>query len=439
MRKMPDLPKLGIGLVWWPELDALCSPAEGLVQVIEAEPETFWLPRTAPKQGFTSRLPGALAHLPQRKLLHGVGAPFGGPAAQTPAHRATLAADIRALRPAWISDHLSFDRFTTETDDGARDIFTGFFLPPAQNTACVARAAAHIGARRENTGLPVAFETPVSYLPPLPGELPDGAFAAAVSEAADCGILLDLHNLLCNERNGRQSVQDFCAAIPLDRVWEIHLAGGAAERGFWLDAHSGVAEPALMDILAGLVPKLPSLGAIVFEIVPEFVAATGLRAIADMLGRLNDIWSTRPASRPGQARGPRAAPRMKAADPIPPALWESLLGGAVTGRAGPVPPPELAAWMHQAEAPLALYKYLAQEGRASALVTSVPRTIRLLLHSLGEMQTRGILAQFWREAAPAYTSAEEGRAFLDFIVCAGDAMPDLCAAIAVDRAWLACG
>ena len=80
--------------------------------------------------------------------------------------------------------------------------------------------------------------------------MPDGAFAAQVAEAADCGIVLDLHNLLCNERNGRQWVEGFLAAIPPHRVWEIHVAGGKSQRGFWLDAHSGLVEPDLIAILA---------------------------------------------------------------------------------------------------------------------------------------------------------------------------------------------
>jgi uncharacterized protein (UPF0276 family) len=83
-------------------------------------------------------------------------------------------------------------------------------------------------------------ETPVSYLPPAPGEWPDGAFVAAVAEAADCGILLDLHNALRNARNGRQSVPAFCDALSPERVWELHLAGGERESGFHLDAHAGL-------------------------------------------------------------------------------------------------------------------------------------------------------------------------------------------------------
>jgi uncharacterized protein (UPF0276 family) len=434
MRQLPVVPKLGVGVVWWPELDALCRPDEGLVQVIEAEPETFWRAPAQKASAVTSPLPDLLGHLPQPKLLHGVGAPFGGGPAQSLDHRRTLAADIAALRPAWISDHLSFDRFTHDAGDDA--VFTRFFLPPAQCEAGVARAAAHIRHRRETTGVPVAFENAVSYLPPAPGEMPDGVYAAQVAESADCGILLDLHNVLCNERNGRQSVAEFCEAIPLDRVWEIHLAGGESERGFWLDAHTGLVEPALMDILAEIVPRLPSLGAIMFEIMQGSVAGIGLPAIADMLGRINDIWATcntQAASADGRHA---SAPLSDMPEPLPPALWERLIGSAVTGHGAPALPDALAEWLQQAETSFDLYRSLAQEGRASSLVLAAPGTIRSLLRTAGEAETRRLLAQFWREAPPAYTSVEEGRAFLDFMSRARMAHAGLSGHIAADRSRL---
>jgi len=415
MRNFPDPPKLGIGIVWWPGLDPLCRPAEGLVQVIETEPEVFWTQCPASNRGFASGLPAAVRHLPQPKLLHGVGAPFGGTAAQSTAHCQTLVADIEALRPAWISDHLSFDRFWPDASgNDAPAVFTGFFMPPAQSASGVAQAASHIRHRRAATGVPVAFENPVSYLPPAPGEMPDSDFIAAVAVAADCGILLDLHNVLCNARNGRQSVQEFCNAIPLDRVWEIHLAGGASQRGFWLDAHAGLVEPELMDILVDILPRLPSLGAITFEIIPDYVAGIGLPAIAKMLGELNDIWQTYIGAANRIAAPPsHNTPALPNA--IQPALWEHALGAAVNGMPAPSLPPELASWIGQADASLALYTFLAQEGRASSLVMSVPRTVRALLRALGEADTRALLARFWSHTGPAYTTAEEGRKFLDFL------------------------
>jgi len=435
MRNLIEVPKLGVGIVWWPELDALCRPGEGLVQVIEVEPETFWRPGAGSPVRFTSGLAGAVAHLPQPKLLHGVGAPFGGRAEQSACHRAALAGDIASLRPAWISDHLSFDRFQPgDASCEKAPVLTGFFMPPAQGADGVVQAARHIKRRRDTSGVPVAFENAVSYLPPLPGEMPDGDFVGAVAEAADCGILLDLHNALCNQRNGRQSVRAFCDTLPLDRVWEIHLAGGDSERGFWLDAHSGLVEPALMEILADIVPRLPALGAIMFEILPECVERTGLPAIAALLGQLNDIWSRRTLQPVAPDFGWSGEEKRVAANPISPAAWESALGAAVTRQAMPDLPCVFAHWLAGAEAPLALYRFLAEEGRASSLVLAAPRCIRALLRTLGEMETRDVLAQFWRAKAPAYTITEEGRGFLAFL---GVARPAFSAEIAEDTVRLA--
>jgi uncharacterized protein (UPF0276 family) len=424
----------GVGIVWWPELDPLCRPGEGLVHVIETEPETFWVPCETPLSGFASQLPQAIEHLSAPKLLHCVGAPFGGGAAQSPAHLHALKSDITTLQPLWISDHLSFNQFTQAGASGTPETTrTGFFLPPAQCRFGVAQAAKHIKRRRTETGVPIAFENPVSYLPPHPGEMQDGDFAAEVAEAADCGILLDLHNLLCNERNGRQSVADYCRSIPLDRVWEIHVAGGQYERGFWLDAHSGVVEPALLEIVAELVPRLPSLRALIFEIVPDFIAATGLSAISTCLGQLNDIWAARPSvvAPVGQRR---ASARFS--ETITPPLWEDTIGAAITGRAFPGMPEDFADWAHAAEQALRLYRFLAQEGRACALVDTAPRTIRSLLSTLGEAQTRDLLASFWIRSAPAYTNAQEARAFLEYLSSVDLAVPNLATDVASDKAAL---
>jgi len=205
-------------------------------------------------------------------------------------------------------------------------------LPPRHSPAGVVLAAANIAQYRAGLrNIPLAIETPVSYLPPLPGELPDGEFVAAVAEAADCGILLDLHNVLCNARNGRQSVAAFLDAVPLDRVWEIHLAGGESEAGFWLDSHSGLAEGELVEIAAALIPRLPRLRAMIFEIMPERVPEVGLAGIARQLGTLRDLWETRASACRPRTRRVSGAPA--AASPLDPESWASLLGAAVTGRA----------------------------------------------------------------------------------------------------------
>lgn len=138
-------------------------------------------------------------------------------------HLALLRRTVRDMRPAWVSEHLSFNRVTGP--HGAEQ--TGFLLPPRQSAAGVRVAAANIDAFRAALNCPVAFETGTNYLRPRDDEMPDGEFFGAVCAGADCGILLDLHNLWCNERNGRAAIADVCfrrqppdvfAAVEADQV-----------------------------------------------------------------------------------------------------------------------------------------------------------------------------------------------------------------------------
>jgi uncharacterized protein len=423
-----DTAALGVGLVWSPALDPLCRGR--LVDVVEVEPETLWL-RT-PDGGFTSYARPALAHLPQPKLLHGVAGPVGGTCLPIAGHAETLAGDIAALKPAMVSDHLSLTHFTPSA--GEAPAFAGFLLPPLQSSAGVRLAAANIRRRQAMLGdTPFAVETPVSYLPPAPGEWPDGAFVAAVIEAANCGLLLDLHNVLCNARNGRQSVRDFCAALPLERVWELHLAGGEAEAGFWLDAHAGLADDELMELAAWLVPQLPGLRAIIFEIVAERIPAVGLDAIAGQLEAMRRVWETR-GSAPRHERLAGPAPT---ADPeIGPGGWERLLGAALLGQPEPPLGASMAQWRRGAAPALDLYQKLAGEARASAVAAGAPLTTRALLKAHGGAGTRRLLADFWRGAPPGRLTIDEARSFLRYVAAAQPDCPGLSSAIEADAAML---
>lgn len=421
------LPDLGVGLVWWPALDPLCRDAEGLVDVIETEPETFWL-RFSGSGALRSVLPDALTHLEQPRLLHGVGAPLGGTCQPSEAHIATLLGDIEAVKPGHVSEHLSFTHFRPRA--GSPPVFAGMMLPPLQSQAGAALAATNIRRRREQLGgIPLAVENPVSYLPPLPGELPDGLFMAAVSEAADCGILLDLHNALCNARNGRQSVADFCASLPLERVWEVHLAGGEMQGDFYLDAHSGIADVELMEIAAELVPKLPNLRAIIFEIMPERVPAVGLEEIARCLARMKEIWRTRQAG--GDNVSHIADPLPRTALPMDSEEWERVLGSALIGR----PSIDMGdpAWWAATEPAREVYARLAAEGRASAIAAAAPRTTRRLLRERGGAATRTLLAEFWRHSPPSALAIDEARSLFRFLDAHEAATPGLSDAIVADE------
>jgi uncharacterized protein len=438
-RRMPGRgPELGVGLVWWPPLDVLCRDTEGLVGVVEAEPEAFWFAdrRGDGSAGFQSTLPQALDGLAQPKLLHGVAAPFGGCCPAPPGHIETFAGDVAHARPIWVSEHLSFSSFHhAAAGEAAISVFAGVLLPPLQSREGVAAAAQNIANRREALRTPVAFETGVNYLPPRPDEMSDGAFAAAVAEAADCGILLDLHNLYCNQRNGRQTVAEFCSALPLERVWELHLAGGELANGFLLDAHSGTVEPELMELAADLVPRLPNLGAIIFEIMPDHVPILGVEAIAKQLGSLNDLWVRRSRSAVTAAGGSQAQRRLNSLLALD--EWETLLGREVVGWAQPCRHEELADWWQAAAPARGVYRQLSEEGRAGMVAVAAPQTVRALLKELGPAGARALLGQFWSQAPPARTAIEEAHAFIRHLSAATKSSPSLDQAIANDTVDMA--
>ncbi len=375
-------PALGVGAVYWSPLHALFAGHPDIVQVAEVEPSTFWL-KSPGRAGAVRSNPLALdriAALPQAKLVHGVGYPVGGTICDAAVHLDEQRRWAERLGAPWTSEHLSFN----ETAGGN----AGFLLPPCQSDDGVALAAANIRGRAAALGSRFAFETGVNYLPPQPGEMPDGAFFAAVAQAADCDILLDLHNLWTNERNGRARVRDVIAALPLERVCELHLAGGMERDGYWLDAHSGAVPPALLDLAADVVAELPALGAILFEISPEFLPVLGETGVLRQVEALHPLWERRGRTASARAaHAPSAEPGMRAAD------WEDMLG---RGLRGDDPAPALA-----------LYRMLIEAFRKGAIADTLPHSIRLLQITHGEDAVDRLLAGYARATEPQLFPGDE--------------------------------
>ncbi len=420
------VPRLGVGAVLVPGLEPLLEPGAAPLSVVEIEPQTRWVfnPRAPERYGMPVDALAALTDLPQKKLVHGVGFPVGGTQQGDPAHLPLFCRMIEALEAPWASEHLGFNR----TGEGIK---TKLFLPPLQTRAGAAAAAATIRRRQQALPVPFAVETGVNYLQPRAGELSDGAFLRTVVEAADCGILLDLHNLYANELNGRQPVRDFLAEIPLERVWEIHLAGGRDLDGYWLDAHSGPVPAPVLDLAAEVVPRLPNLGAMIFEILPTFLQQIGLDPVRRQIEKMDTIWRDRAPARSGspQPATPRA-PASPCGDETDPAVWENTLGALAVGRAVPG---DLAARLRD-DPGLAIMRRLIWNFRAGDIAGLLPLTTRALLRHLGEGETRALLDRTFAAVPPELFPTEEVLACADWLADQDIAVPFFAEALSYDRA-----
>jgi uncharacterized protein len=413
-------PELGVGVIYLPELVPLLESRPDLVQVLELEPQTLWryLPdRAMPYVQDRSELE-RIARLPQRKLVHGVGFPVGGSRLPDARHLEPLVETIECLGSPWASEHLGFNTF-------GEGVNTGFLLPPLQTRAGVDAAVAAVS--RVAGALPVRFsiETGVNYLQPRRGFMSDGAFVAAVAEEAGCGILLDLHNLWANELNGRQTVREFVAELPLERVNEIHIAGGLEHGGYWLDAHSGRIPEPLLELASWVVPQLPNLGAIVFELLASYLEPLGLDGVAEEVAKLARIW---------ELRGTAVAPRAVASSPVgaPPAIlpsqWEDELGALVIGRSVASP---LAA-----DPGIPILRELVANFRSGMIVDALKLTSRLLLLSGGEELMPALLAGFFASSPPQLFASAEADAFAAYVRAQGLSIPHLDEVLAYECASL---
>jgi uncharacterized protein (UPF0276 family) len=406
------LPELGIGMVYFPSLEPLLEAGGNLIQVLEVEPQPYWIKEggSFPAYRLDEQAFKHMLQWPQRKILHGVGMPVGGSLGLDDSQMEPFLHSVATLEPVWVSEHLAFLRAANLMGPYP----TGFLLPPLQSPATLKMAVQNIRQFQSMLGIPFAFENGPNYLRPVSGEMPDGEFLAGIAEQADCGMLLDMHNLWCNHLNGRQPIHEVLASIPLERVCEIHLAGGDNYQGYWLDAHSGIIPEELMEICFEWIPQLPNLKAIIFEIIPDYVAAKAI-SIDSLLGQfqqLQALWESR-GSNVSENRNYRinAIPAKEPDDLPKPCDWENALGSLVNRR---MPQNDLQAKL-SGDPGIGVLQHLVTSVRAGMLVDLLTLSYRLMVLHLGDAAVLALMQDYWKQTFPEPFAAEEAQRFANFI------------------------
>ncbi len=178
----------------------------------------------------------------------------------------------RAVGAAWLCGDAGLWHF------GPRDRGHQLLLPPILTRDSARAVADSILKLEEATGLAVLPENPpgMFYL----GDLHILDYFALVSERAGCGLLLDCAHLAIFQRLRGLSPTAALDGFPLDRVVELHVAGGSEldVDGLPLVDDTHVADP-LDDtwaIFDSVVPRARNLKAVVYECEknrPDEVAA----------------------------------------------------------------------------------------------------------------------------------------------------------------------
>jgi uncharacterized protein (UPF0276 family) len=204
---------IGLGLRWEfvDELARRTAAGKLPIDFLEISPENYI--------GRGGRFPAALSALADDYPLvtHGLTMSLGGVDPLGDDYLRDLGSFLRDVKTPWHSDHLCFGAV-----DG-RVLHN--LLPVAHKRANVSRVADRIRRARDSLGLPLAIENVSYYWHPGRAEMGEAEFLAALCEAADCALLLDVNNAYANAINFDLDLEAWMRTVPLERVVQIHVAG----------------------------------------------------------------------------------------------------------------------------------------------------------------------------------------------------------------------
>lgn len=162
--------------------------------------------------------------------MHGVSMSIGSAEGLNPDYLRRLRALADRVEPLWVSDHLCWT--------GAHGFNSHDLLPLPYTHEALDIVAGNVQQAQDALGRSILLENPSSYLTFAADEMAEWDFLAELTRRTGCALLLDVNNIYVSAINHGFDPADFLAAIPIDSVRQIHLAGHSHGRdGLLIDTH----------------------------------------------------------------------------------------------------------------------------------------------------------------------------------------------------------
>jgi uncharacterized protein (UPF0276 family) len=287
-------PRLGVGFTYQRGLHSVLETCRELIDFYEISPDLLCTEHVVNDRGILDYQPQlleeALAWCADRPLVvHGLGLSIGSASGWNEAYLRILDSFHQRRRFAWHSEHLGF--MLTARPDGT-PLHTGVPLPLPFTEESLDLLVPRARALSERYEVPFLLENLTYYLPDL---LSDGgrdevAFLNDLTERSGCGLLLDLYNFHCNAVNFGFDARQALDRLRLDRVVEVHLAGGVTHDGFLVDVHSDIIPEPVWDLVDWLAPHLSHLSGITYELLEQALPIVGVERIGRQLERARQAW-----------------------------------------------------------------------------------------------------------------------------------------------------
>jgi len=172
--------------------------------------------------------------------VHGVGLSLGGGDELDLRHLVRLKRLVERIEPLLVSEHLAWSV--------AGGAYFNHLLPLPYDAESLDVVCRRVVRAQETLGRRILVENPSTYLRFERSPIAEPEFLSALVRTTGCGLLLDVNNVHVSCRNFDEDPDAYLAALDVDGVGEIHLAGHAENeadgRTILIDDHgSPVADP----------------------------------------------------------------------------------------------------------------------------------------------------------------------------------------------------
>ncbi|MFF7971032.1 DUF692 family multinuclear iron-containing protein [Streptomyces sp. NPDC007905] len=243
--------RLGTGIGWRPEI----------ADAVERMPGIDWVEVVA-ENVCPGHLPESLLRLRERGVTvvpHGLSLGLGGAHRPDEDRLTALAERAEALGAPLVTEHIAFVRAGGALTASPR-LEAGHLLPVPRTRDALDVLCENVRIAQEALPVPLALEN-IAALFSWPGEeMTEGRFLAELVERTGVRLLIDVANLHTNQVNRGEDPAEALAALPLEALAYVHVAGGFEREGVWHDSHAHPVPRPVLEILTDLASRVAPPG-----------------------------------------------------------------------------------------------------------------------------------------------------------------------------------
>lgn len=285
--------RLGVGLLYNPSLPDFIRSHLDLMDYVAVIPDigqTDYGPDHSPRfveiDPWVDYMDWLMKQIPL--IAHNVGLSIGSGGIFDTEYIQQIAQWHERYHFLWHSDHLSFSRVN---GINAHSLSTALAVPVPYDDEVLDMIVDRVNQVQHIVPLTFLLENNVYFINIPEQDMTEPEFLNRLSLRTGCGLLLDLHNVYANGRNHCFDPYSFIDQVDLNRVIEVHIAGGNELSGMYVDSHAGPCPKPVWELLEYVVQNAPNLCAVTFEFHESYYPVLESEGILAELTRARQIWS----------------------------------------------------------------------------------------------------------------------------------------------------